>query len=1134
MSFLLPLLKSKLAQLGAVVVVALVIAIALPRIIGSQWRLWCWLAAIVIILGYLVYLLIKKMRAKKNARMLEGFLNQQANDQMLNARPDVQDELAAIKEKLNRAMQVLRHSRIARGKRGAEALYVLPWYMIIGPSASGKSTAIRNSGLHFPPVDPDAEDPGRIKGMGGTRNCDWWFSNEGIILDTAGRYTLSANVQEDREEWTSFLQMLRKARPRAPINGLILAISLDELLRMDSDGMEAHARALRARVDELIVKLEILFPIYVVFTKCDLVSGFVEMFGDLSRADREQVWGYTREYGPAKEPIHKEFDRETSALEDVLERRRIRELAGDLRPVQKRGIYLFPVEFGAARERLSGFLESLFRPNPYQQNPLVRGVYFTSGTQEGTPIARVLASMRREFSLGAGDFLAAEPVRETKAYFIRDLFQEVILPDEAKVAPTTRAYRRRRLIRAVAMAGQLILAAALGVALFFSYGNNRLANNSLADDTARIARITGHASAFDLDLLDTLDVLRDRLVRMETSTPLMRRWGLYSGDIALEGAREVFFDRLRRLLLAPTSMQLSQSLSLMLATPMNCEDTSQFDRSYAAFTTYKMLTLPSDSIPRDPGKLVRQIKAIWRTYLPEQRYAELDWLVDRQVDYYWRHRIEGKIAGLQVAPNRNLIAQVGSQFDRCWTPARLYRTLVDEVNGELGDYRYVDATTSIRVEGGSVGRAFTRDGWENAMRPRIERIGDRIGADPALLQAFAAYDNEEIRRQMMVLYVDDFIANWRQFIASGRVRPFHDLNDAFAATVELSQEPAPIVQILDKVFDQTEITDVKGKRFDKIEQQFEPLGRFLGRRSMDAGGEPNKAKYTALLASLPAAVQGVQQKLSGEARCAESLTRFNGDINLKSTQIGMYIAGPGIASVTADFLREPLFKSKTAAGAGACACLDRVWRSSVLDAYNMELASSYPFSPQGVDASPSQVEGFFTRTLKSFIDGEVRPAQELGVPLSGAFQQAMTAARSIQEILARGQEKLRFTLTATGDMPGVRSLHLTYPPEPEWTYVMGQPQRREYKWPQAGSGTCDLRITALGEAYFEPKRQQGPWGIFRLFDDASRRSSGDLAWDFRSRDGQTLTAKMTLGGSDAQFILSGHFTQFKCPPTVCP
>ncbi|MBD3299034.1 MAG: type VI secretion system membrane subunit TssM, partial [candidate division Zixibacteria bacterium] len=338
-AMILPILKSKLAVLGAVIIVCLLIAFGGPRIVGQEYRLYCWLLAGLILIGYLIYLGIKKWRAKKNARMLEGFLNQQADDQMV-AQPDVQDELEAIKKKLNGAIRTLKSSRIAKGRRGSEALYVLPWYMIIGPSAAGKSTAIRNSGLHFPPVDPDSDDPGKIKGLGGTRNCDWWFSNEGIIIDTAGRYTLSQNVQEDREEWQSFLEILRKARPRAPINGLILAISMDELLQKDADALDQHARALRSRVDELIMRLQIMFPIYVVFTKCDLVSGFVESFSDLSKVDREQVWGVTRESEPVSKEFGAEFAREFDQLQDTLERRRISNLEKQTQPGRKRGVYM--------------------------------------------------------------------------------------------------------------------------------------------------------------------------------------------------------------------------------------------------------------------------------------------------------------------------------------------------------------------------------------------------------------------------------------------------------------------------------------------------------------------------------------------------------------------------------------------------------------------------------------------------------------------------------------------------------------------------------------------------------------------------------------------------------------------------
>ena len=117
MSWLLPLLKSKFAALGAVIIIVCFIVFGGPFIFGYRYKLWFYLLGALVLIGYLVYLGIKKLKAKKNAKMLEGFLNQQADDQLMSARPDVQDELAAIREKLNRAIAVLKQSRMARQRQ---------------------------------------------------------------------------------------------------------------------------------------------------------------------------------------------------------------------------------------------------------------------------------------------------------------------------------------------------------------------------------------------------------------------------------------------------------------------------------------------------------------------------------------------------------------------------------------------------------------------------------------------------------------------------------------------------------------------------------------------------------------------------------------------------------------------------------------------------------------------------------------------------------------------------------------------------------------------------------------------------------------------------------------------------------
>ncbi len=156
--------------------------------------------------------------------------------------------------------------------------------MIIGPPGVGKTTALRSSGLPFPHAKG-----GRVRGVGGTRNCDWWLTNDAVILDTAGRW---ATQEDDREEWLAFLDLLRKTRPRKPVNGILVAVSVTDL-QGDADEIAALAKSLRERIDEVMGRLDMVLPVYLLFTKCDLVPGFVEMFGDLRDKERGQIWGFT-------------------------------------------------------------------------------------------------------------------------------------------------------------------------------------------------------------------------------------------------------------------------------------------------------------------------------------------------------------------------------------------------------------------------------------------------------------------------------------------------------------------------------------------------------------------------------------------------------------------------------------------------------------------------------------------------------------------------------------------------------------------------------------------------------------------------------------------------------------------------
>src|SRR6185295_15978900 len=315
------------------------------------------------------WFVFKKLKARAASKELDKTLNAQADDQEASARPDLQPQIQEMRAEFQKAVGSLKSSRL--GRSGADALSVMPWYVIIGPPGTGKSTALRNSGLKFPYLGKK----GGVRGVGGTRNCDWWLTNEGVILDTAGRYVTE---EDDQEEWLSFLDAVAKSRPRRPINGLIVTVSAADLLTLDEPGAAALGAQLRERVDEVTGRLHLLVPVYLLVTKCDLLSGFVETFGNLPKSERGQVWGCTFPVGASHEDGPGEMVREKlDELSDVLFERAVTRLSQERKMESREKIFRFPRQLQLLRQTLGEVAQAVFSENPYQDTPILRGVYFT-------------------------------------------------------------------------------------------------------------------------------------------------------------------------------------------------------------------------------------------------------------------------------------------------------------------------------------------------------------------------------------------------------------------------------------------------------------------------------------------------------------------------------------------------------------------------------------------------------------------------------------------------------------------------------------------------------------------------------------------------------------------------------------
>src|SRR6185295_20063227 len=119
---------------------------------------------------------------------------------------------------------------------------------------AGKTTALLNAGLTFPLAAEMGQSA--VAGVGGTRMCEWWFTEDAVLIDTAGRYTTQdSDAAVDRAGWEGFLDLLKRTRPRQPLNGVIVAIALSDIAEAPSKERTAHAREIRARIKELESRL---------------------------------------------------------------------------------------------------------------------------------------------------------------------------------------------------------------------------------------------------------------------------------------------------------------------------------------------------------------------------------------------------------------------------------------------------------------------------------------------------------------------------------------------------------------------------------------------------------------------------------------------------------------------------------------------------------------------------------------------------------------------------------------------------------------------------------------------------------------------------------------------------------------
>ncbi|CAI0701300.1 TPA: type VI secretion system membrane subunit TssM [Serratia fonticola] len=763
-----------------------------------------------------------------------------------------------LTQRFDEAVQLLKKARFKSGQGdkhpwlnrfNRQYLYQLPWYVMIGAPGAGKTTALINSGLHFPLADSFGKSA--LRGVGGTRNCDWWFTNEAILLDTAGRYTTQESQRtEDAGEWKSFVELLKKYRARQPINGVIITISVADLLTESSESLAIQAGALRKRLIELHLQLGISFPVYVMITKTDLLNGFMAYFSKFDKAQRDQIWGFTFPYEQARQAdfaLKQALESQYTLLQQRLDAALPETLLLEHDARQRAECYLFPQEFAALRPFLSQYLDIVFTRSNFETCFTPRGIYFTSGTQEGLPFDRVMGELNRYLKLAPAqpadqghthwNTLSHEaPIPATKgqSFFLKDMLETVVF-QESGLAGSNRWWEYRN--RALHWAGYLSLGAILvilGGAWFTSYGNNQ---EYLTEITAKVPQLERQGQGLTQlgsgDMLTLLPFLNNVLNLPESQhfslqdPPFSYRMGLYRGTQISNASNALYQKALKELLLPQVAQQITSTL--------RHDNHSDADFSYEALKAYQMLYLPKQY----DGEFLRawvmlNLQRNLRQGVTQQQLQQLEWHLAQLLD--------GQIQSSPYAKDEALVAQAQSALGRSPLPQRVYsrlkRLLLKQTEIKpvsLVDLAGPQAELAFSRQSGKpltdgIPGLFTPQGYWKAFDNTISQVTETLRQEDIWVlntQTASEQKSSDLTKTVRQLYMQDFITVWDELLTDIRLANISELSQRISSARLLSGNPSPMRNLLVNIRKNVTLRDEKsdadqrsllGQAGDKLNQ----------------------------------------------------------------------------------------------------------------------------------------------------------------------------------------------------------------------------------------------------------------------------------------------------------------------------
>lgn len=1134
----------------------------------------------------LIIMFVASRRSKKKARLEAEAETAAASASDGNAAP--QQNLSAptgnfgdLNSGAEEVIQFLRSSNLGDG--GRDAVYSLPWYIVAGAPKAGKSSLVISSNLNFQTLPSQRQSEQRF--VRPTGNIDWRVTSDAVFIDSAGRYQTEG---ADADEWSGLLETIKKYRPNRPLDGFVLVIDSRTILKDDERAVEEQAKVLRTRLDDATARLKIRFPVYLVFTHADTIEGFKDSFSASKNEDKQLVWGATI-------PIEKSenaqtlFDGEYEILQNAIMKRRLVRLSAPFPPVRQLRIFNFPLHFSSARRKFGAFVNALFRPNPFSENPFLRGFYFTASP--------------------SGRSGGAAPESVTGGFFTERLFRDVILRDKDLVK-TFLAQRQRPPIMGwvLTILGLLLVSLFLVFAAVSLISNNQLLASAEKEGGKAISLRQTDAGKdilskqetdvrTEINTIEDLRVLNAQLDQYDrVRPPLYMRLGFYSGGrVYKERLLPLYLSIVEKRFAGPTVKKIEAEMkkfseSNPVATPgkLTEKEEQELGRHYDLLKAYLMLS--GDFRDRaEASHLQNSLKDIWtaESKVPADLKAESL----RQLDFWAKQVDRGPDNGNfpRINIDKTLVENTRKKLQAFPPVQRYYRRKVTEISKEVEEKigRPTSLEGLLAGQGGDtsslsstyvIPSVYTRAG-NDLMKVAISEATAKLTEDDWVMgeQGKNQLAQSSDAAVLTEVYYRDYADHWRKFVAAVDVKRYSNKNEAEGALQSFSLAKSPIEILMVEIVKNTNLSAplddegwiawIKGMIFGageetqggtQPEKDFRPLFDFVGKKGSTANAPiANYRNELGLLA----------RELGGKTddQLKRIATEMAGDDPKDALKIGTReknVNGmlssfddaqtPGAKEI-AVLLQEPIDRMRALLGADVKTQLAKNWTDQILPAAR-DIEKGYPFEDSQTDTDLAKLTDFlapekgkfsefYDKKLSSYFEevgGQLKQKENAEIKFSDEFVAYLNNAMNLRKALfgSNPTPKFEYAFTlkpTTGSIVEV--------------VIDGQKARSEgtgaltATFPGSGaeigvlmnlvssgtsttpSSSSNTSTTASDPAQL---KHPGPWGIFRFVDAGrpQKQAGGEYNLAY-SLGGKSVTATIKPSGGD--LFDKTIFRQLKAP-----